>query len=409
MTDSDDDLIKCTWSVGCPPPSSSLNLFGGMWKSFQFHIHDFATLSSELGNYLQLPLFKYNGHNWRVEVFPGGQSDISEGCVSAYIHHHSEDSIVMSYAIHIINKNGECCEGESDNAIFSSEGDNWGWHKIISRSDVLDESKNILDSEGSLAIIVSMKEEVSRNEFVPQNPLLNMIQQMFNDEATADVCFEVVVCSNKKNGGEQKKSKSSVSFHAHRLILKKCAPMLADLLGDKDTAIITDMKPEIFGYLLCYVYGGEIPDEELKTHSRDIIDAADKYAIVNLKLAAEVAYVENIDISCDNAVDNTLYADGKNCALIKEKVVDFLARNHFEAAEKISFTDCPGHVINDILVAIGRRDKYEYNVRSAANVDKMRTLSISALRWILHKKGLEVDGSREAMIDAIKNNDKKEH
>ena len=144
-----------------------------------------------------------------------------------------------------------------------------------------------------------------------------------------------------------------------------------------------------------------MPSEEVKIHAKDIIDAADRYVIVSLKLTAEAAYVESTDITFDNAIDNLLYADGKNCALLKESVMTFLADHPNEAAEKISsFTDCPGHILKDLLIAVGRNSK---NDSSAANVNELTTLCVSALRRKVHEKGLEVDGSREAMIEAIKN------
>ena len=116
-------------------------------------------------------------------------------------------------------------------------------------------------------------------------------------------------------------------------------------------------------------------------------------------MEAEAAYVERTDITIDNAIDNLLYADGKNCALLKETVLDFLAENPNEASEKISFTDCPPHVMKDLLVAVGRNYKNE----SSGNKDELNKLSVNNLRWRLHEKGLEVDGSREAMIESLKN------
>ena len=77
--------------------------------------------------------------------------------------------------------------------------------------------------------------------------------------------------------------------------------------------------------------------------------------------------------------------------------MNFLAENHREAAANISFTDCPGHLMKDLLVAFGRNNKNDGNV---ASVDE---LSVSALRRKLNSMGLkDIDGSREVMIDSIK-------
>jgi hypothetical protein len=112
-------------------------------------------------------------------------------------------------------------------------------------------------------------------------------------------------------------------------------------------------------------------------------------------------YVASTKITLDNAIDNLLYADTKNCALLKEAVMNFLAEHCTEAAEKISFDDVPGHVAKDLLVAFSRNYKTKSN---GADVDELTTLCVSALRRKLNKMGLEVDGSREAMIASIKSN-----
>jgi len=124
--------------------------------------------------------------------------------------------------------------------------------------------------------------------------------------------------------------------------------------------------------MLHYVYGGDVAEGELNTHAKVIINAADKYSIINLKLEAEAAYVKETKITMDNAMDNLLYADALNLALLKEVVMDFLAGNS-TASQKT------------------KRGK-DYDLSA---------MSVSELRRKLDEKGLNVDGSREAMIEAL--------
>ena len=149
----------------------------------------------------------------------------------------------------------------------------------------------------------------------------------------------------------------------------------------------------------------------LKYHARDIIDAADKFGVVGLKLKAEAYWVENTTISIDNAVDNLLYADAKNCPLMKEAVMDFLVQNGKEA-EQLSFDNLPGGLMKDLLTAMNSRDnrlpESEILADGVSFHDHMpgiavdfRTMGVSELRKELDEKGLEVDGSREAMIAAL--------
>ena len=370
-------------------------------KCFQFHIHDFANLSSTRGDFVTSPEFTCKGHQWQLRVFPGGGYEVAEGHVSAFLNHLSQETVMVEFGIDLVDKFGKTKSVKNPiKHKFTAGSVPWGWPNFISRSDILAESRNILDGNGTLTIDVSIAiEEEPTTAFVPKNPLVNMMQEMFNDETTADVCFDVSNADERK--GE---FKSSVSFYAHRLILQKCAPMLAAICGPNNdsggvvTAQVNDIEPEIFQHLLSYVYGRTIPEEELKTHAKDIIDAADKYSIINLKLEAEAAYVKSTEITFDNAMDHLLYADSMNLALLKEAAMYFLSENPYEAAERLSFTDCPQHVVKDLLIAFGRSSKKD----AGTEVDELTTLSVSALRRKLDEMGLEVDGSREAMIESIK-------
>ena len=385
-------------SVGCPPSREG-------WKSFMFHFHDFTNLATTRNHYVPSPEFTCNGHQWQLRIYPGGNSEAADGRVSVFLHHVSDEYITVSYTITNKWKTKKAISSTKTHEFFDNHGK--GMPNFISRAGVLDESRNILDDNGTLTFIVSIEEEPT-DVFVPKNPFANILEEMFNDEASADICFEVSSSGGKENDDRNKRVKTTTPFYAHRLILQKRAPMLAALCESNEsggvvTTSVNDVKPEIFRHLLSYVYGGSIPEEELKTQAKDIIAAADKYSIVNLKLAAEAAYVET-DISLDNAMDNLLYADSRNLALLKEAVMNFLAENHFEAAANISFTDFPMHIVKDLLIAFGRKDRNGTNDED----EELATLSVSALRRKLHKMGLEVDGSREAMIETIKSHSEEE-
>ena len=396
-------------TVGCPLPSPES---GVELKSFKFHFHDFANLRTTKNHYIASPEFTCYGHEWALCVFPGGINSSAEGKVSAFLHHLSEESITTRFVIQIIDKFGNA---KPTPLIKTAKKDfgcggvkSWGSHNFISRSVILDESQNILDSNGTLTVVVSISiKEEPTTAFVPQNPILKVLKGLFNDENTADVCFEVSTAQetdDDDDDGGTKRRKTTTPFYAHRLILDQCAPMLAAICesnhsGGKVSAPVNDIKPDVFRHLLSYVYGGSIPEEDLKSHAKDIIDAADKYSIISLKLEAEAAYVQSVDICLDNAMDNLLYADSRNCALLKEAVMKFFADNHSKAASHISFTDFPGHVVKD--EAVGRNSKKGAN---GANADELATLSVSELRRRLHERGLEVDGSREEMIESIKSN-----
>ena len=164
---------------------------------------------------------------------------------------------------------------------------------------------------------------------------------------------------------------------------------------------INDIKPDIFKQVLYFVYGGAVPEAVFEENARLFIDAADKLGVTNLKLEAEAYYVKATAINTDNLMDNLLYADSKNCALLKEAVIDFVVDNGKEVLDKVRLEDVPGGMFRDLLTAMTRKDGTVSNIG-----DTLSTLRVSELRRKLDEKGLDVDGSREAMIATLKKNDR---
>jgi speckle-type POZ protein len=242
--------------------------------------------------------------------------------------------------------------------------------------------------DGALVIEVAIKMIDPRNPFIPVNPsACEVIQRMFMDERSADVVIEV--------GGRQ--------FHAHRVILQQCSIILAELCEsalDQTAPIqISDVSPDVFHHLLYYVYGGKVLDYVFECHAKEIINAADKYGVINLKLEAEVRFVEATTFTMDNVMDNLLYAESKNCALLKESVMDFIAENKIEALKQIFFEDAPGNFISDILAAVAREDRK--STTDGDSEGELITMRISELRQKAHSKRLNVDGSREMLIATL--------
>ena len=240
--------------------------------------------------------------------------------------------------------------------------------------------------------------------FVPENPSsCKLIQRLFMDETTADIIFEVVGEEAKANA--RKKAKTSpVIFHAHRFILQQCAPQLAEVCGEggegTTSVAITDVKPDNFRNLLSYVYGKEIPEEEMRASAKDLISAADKYGISHLKLAAEACFVKFTEIDLENVMEHLLYADAMNCALLKEAVMDFVVGNKMEILQKKTLQGAPEGLLTDMLAAMARMDNENPNSAVGGSV-QFGGLRISDLRRQVHGRGLDVDGSRETLIAAL--------
>ena len=134
----------------------------------------------------------------------------------------------------------------------------------------------------------------------------------------------------------------------------------------------------------------------MKAYAKDIIDAADRYGVVNLKLEAEAYFVESTIITFDNMMDHLHFAASKNCALLQEAVLDFVVENSGEVLDKVSLDDVPGSAVSDLLAATSRK------IEGGKEGDNLNIMRVSELRQKLHEKGLDIDGSRKAMIANLK-------
>ncbi|KAL7532491.1 hypothetical protein ACHAWF_004156, partial [Thalassiosira exigua] len=222
----------------------------------------------------------------------------------------------------------------------------------------------------------------------------------FLDKEFGDVVFQVEDGGKQVRSTRKRSATSNVDFHAHRCVLKRCAAVLAELCGSEPGLVsvpITGIEPETFRLMMFYIYGGKLTDNDFKERSKELVDAANKFEVTNLKLEAEVWYLKSTEISLENVLELYLYADSMNCALLKEAVVDFIVANEAEVHEKVSFEDVPGSIASDILAASVRN-------HPDGEGNNISTMRVSSLSKKLHEKGLDIDGSRETLIARLREN-----
>ena len=374
---------------------------------FRITFNNFEDLPSEKGQEVLSSKFSCFGSQWQLSIYPGGDNDSSDGMVGlSLVRCYQGRKLAVKYSLTMGLQYGSDRISRQGRSIFGGSNYSWGWHDFCFRKDIKEEG--YLDKR-ALIIHVSME----LDQCIPKNPASSIMLKLFDDEKSADVVFEIADQQKQSESeSDRKRAKTSTAklYHAHRLILQHYSPELSALCATSDgltPIIISDVKPEVFRHLLYYVYGGEITDEEFVGNERDLINAADKYGVTNLKLEAEGWYVNNIDITIDNVIDTLLYAHAMNCALLKESVMDFIVENKQEVLQRVSFQDVPGDVCKDLLAATLRHDEEQYSTsddgKHEMDVEKLCSkMRIRDLRRMLDDKGLDMDGSREALIAKLK-------
>ena len=390
--------------VGAPPPDFN------EWSSTKVYYHGFAYLSTRRSVPKTLPEFMALGNPWRLKLYPGGDSNSKAGWVAIYLINRSSKEIDIDFGFSINDGNGKQIVSphfSSSTHTFPPRGSQScgrGCQDFAKRSKLL----NALVDGTSLVVEVHMNPhepiKATLPQFVPENPFCNNMLQLFNDEESSDIVFAVGE-HRSKNNAEKVAKIAPVKFYAHRLILRSCSAVLAGLC---DSAVatstpieITDVSPEVFRHLLYYIYGGKISDDDMKSCTKEIIDASNRYGVATLKLEAEACLVVGTTFSFENVMEQLIYGDSMGCALLKEVAMDFVVKNKAEVLEKTSFVNAPGNLMQDLLAAVVRGEN-----RTAGGRNKVNALRIYELRRIAHERGLEVDGSREMLIASIKESSK---
>lgn len=101
-------------------------------------------------------------------------------------------------------------------------------------------------------------------------------------------------------------------------------------------------------------------------------------------------------------MESLLVFDSMSCEALKETVMDFVAMSRKKILKKNLLKDAPAGVINDIMLVMARVEKdnkYDSNSEEMDVKESYKSSThICELRGRAYAKGLEVDGSRKALI-----------
>ena len=229
--------------------------------------------------------------------------------------------------------------------------------------------------------------------------MLKMIDSADGDNS--DVVFQI------GKGRKTKKKKGKTLFYAHRNIISTRAPILASLTEDIEDGtpiVLEDIDPDIFRKLLRFVYGGKVPPKAvLKDEARTLIQAADRFGVTGLKLSAE-AELASSGINIENCAELILFADGTNCAMLKEAAVDYFVANPADvmASEGYDEVKESSDIVQELMLAMAA-DKKKKRPASDVGNDDIKRMRVSNLRQKLDEKGLDVDGSKDMLVARLEN------
>jgi hypothetical protein len=197
-------------------------------------------------------------------------------------------------------------------------------------------------------------------------------------------------------------------FRAHSQILQANAPILSDFCKNcnrtsEASVTIHGIAPMIFQLLLRFIYAGEMPDVGIIiAEGRSIIEAADKFELIKLKIATETQMVKNCVVDKTNAADYILFADARSCPLLKEYAISLFmlyAPNILRSEHSKNLRES-AQLLEELLY-LSTSGALNQQVSSAGTKSTKMGPSVTELRKDLAEQGLNVDGPKGVLFSRL--------
>lgn len=254
----------------------------------------------------------------------------------------------------------------------------------MTRSEIIENCVAGEAEGGVFTIEVEIQAPDNTPQFwVPKSTMSKDFAHLFESGDGADV--SLVVGSKKER------------IVAHRSILLVRAPTLAALCLDGAADVeIDDVDEELFKALLRFAYDDVFEPPATTTGVRSLLQLADRFGCVQLKLHAETCLAE-AGVSNNEAAEMLLFADGHSCPQLKELARDVLVSDlpavmASEGWKRVAespalLSECMLHMHSEFSLKSG----------AAAAAPGPKSMKVTELRRALEARGLECDGSREML------------
>lgn len=256
----------------------------------------------------------------------------------------------------------------------------------MTRSEIIENCVAGESEGGSFTIEVEIQAPDNTPQFwVPKSTMSKDFAHLFESGDGADV--SLVVGSKKER------------IVAHRSILLVRAPTLAALCLDGAADVeIDDVDEELFKAMLRFAYDDVFEPPATTTGVRSLLQLADRFGCVQLKLHAETCLAE-AGVSNNEAAEMLLFADGHSCPQLKELARDVLVSDlpavmASEGWKRVAespalLSECMLHMHSEFSGASA--------AAAAAAAPGPKSMKVTELRRALEARGLECDGSREML------------
>ncbi len=369
--------MDCAWDK-----APTLKRIGSV-ETLKFIVYGFRWRDEKEKARIISPTLQAHGQKWRITLDLGDTVD-PESNVGCFVTYLGTRDLTIWYTI-------RCQDREMTSVnTFTSKKSGRGYKNFLKRSNMF----TYVEHNDSLIIEVDIQlTAVAGNRqlywFPPKAEPGGILCDLYQNASseTADVIFSV-------RNNEYKAHKSILGLRCKKLF------EIAKEYGPHQSIPIHSTSADVFKSILDFAYTMKLPNVKNKDIATQLLVAADIYDAVELKLYVESIIVYNF-LTPQTAAELLLFADSHSCALLKEEattlfVTDAAAVKNSKAWPQIK--ESPKLVVELLDTTMPASKEYKDDDLTAA-FDQM---NIIAIREELELFNLELDGSREIIVERLK-------
>lgn len=188
-------------------------------RKFSVTFENFRDLPAVKNRGVQSSKFACFGHDWRLQLFPGGYSDYPtppKGAVGVCVERSNQTGKWpnVKFLFELRSSDGNISlQTSGDPSSYKCYSNTSNICALTTRPDI---KHRFLDDKRALTISVVLE----INEFVPKNPLAATMLKLFGDEESSDVIFEIT----KK---EEKQKNEEGRWHRHQFNFMRIVSFLS--------------------------------------------------------------------------------------------------------------------------------------------------------------------------------------
>jgi len=277
------------------------------------------------GEHIDLLNVKVGDTNWKFRLCANGDIEDNKGNVSFYCYSLNETATLAEISITL--KDGQLRGNASFTHSFTEQDNNWGFHELIPHTDINTNKNNYLKN-GNLELVIKMTVYGDETTTIKTDDCQNLDSIKMIEKG--DLCAAFKECWIDEEFSDVKIKCSETIFNCHRIILSKRSNYFSAMFKGNfkerlsEVIVMENMDAETFKAVLKYIYEGEL--ESLETNAMELLEAAERFELFNLKKICEDFLIGNY-MKLENVIDTLLVANLYKAQKLKQAAMDMIVAN----------------------------------------------------------------------------------